>query len=74
MMYYFSNLKYIEGNEIDFLSFIVFGMLLIKNDPINPPFLNFSKQFLNLLNFQKKILNKFWVLLWALQSQLLWLI
>ena len=29
MMYYFSNLKYIDSIEIDFLSFIVFGTLLI---------------------------------------------
>ena len=35
MMYYFFNLRYINGNEIDFLSFIVFGTLLIKNDSIN---------------------------------------
>ena len=30
MMYYFFNLKYIDGNEIDFLSFIVFGTLSTK--------------------------------------------
>ena len=39
MMYYIFNLGYINGNEIDFLSFIVFGTLLIKNHPINWRFL-----------------------------------
>ena len=39
MMYYFFNIKYINGYEIDFLSFIVFGALLIKNDSINWRFL-----------------------------------
>ena len=32
MIYYFSNSKYKDGNEIDLLSFIVFGTLLIKHD------------------------------------------
>ena len=68
MMHYFSNLKYVDGNERDFPSLIVFGTLLIKNDPINRRFLNFLKQFLNLLTvpFRKKFLNEFWVLPWAL--------
>ena len=39
LMYYFFDLRYINGNEIDFLSFIVFGTLLIKNDSNNWRFL-----------------------------------
>ena len=52
MMYYFSNLKYIDGNEINFLSFIVFGTLLIKHDSINQLSSEMFRQLISHMQFK----------------------
>ena len=52
MMYYFSNLKYIDGNKINFLSFIVFGTLLIKHDSINQLSSEMFRQLISHMQFK----------------------